>query len=548
MAAPNEALEKAKVGWSKLDTNQKMIISITVILFLAALISLIFWVSRPAYGVLFSNLSPEDASTIVTKLQEKKIPYRLNGTSTVEVPRDKVYETRIALAGEGLPQGGTIGFEIFDRTNFGMTNFAEKVQYRRALEGELGRTISQISELNGARVHIVLPEPSLYSEKDNPATASIIVKPKAGVKLEEGQVRGIVNLVSRSVEGLKAENITVVDTNGNVLSEDSGGSDAAAGNYSKTQLGAKEAYEESIEKAIGTMLGPVLGGESNAVVRVAADLDFSSKETQAKRFEQGDTPVVQSEQNSKETFTGPGTPPGGVAGISNQTPASANAGAQAPTTQYPQVDQSSGESEYKKQDRVTNYKSDEINEHIVEPPGSKVKKLSVAVVVNNDGSKPIQNSTIENLVMAAAGIDKSRGDVLTVSSVPFDTEWAKKEEKAIADAQRQELYMSIGKYVLLAILLLAGLFVLMKMVAGFSKPKAQPDEFIAKPLSAMSSKIEITPEDLMEDPLEANLSDEKRKELAILNKRRQMAREEIQNLAKERPADVAQLLKIWLNT
>ncbi|PIU26027.1 flagellar basal-body MS-ring/collar protein FliF, partial [Candidatus Aquicultor secundus] len=219
MASPAEAIKNAQTGWQKLEVNQKMIILITVILFVVALGSLIYWVSRPSYSVLFSNLSPEDASSIVTKLQEKKIPYQLSGTQTIQVPSDQVYETRIELAGAGLPQGGTVGFEIFDQSNFGLSEFTQKVNYRRALEGELGRTISQIDEIGGARVHIVIPEPSLYTDKENPATASVIIKPKPGVKISDGQVQGIVNLISKSVEGLKTENITVVDTSGNVLNE-----------------------------------------------------------------------------------------------------------------------------------------------------------------------------------------------------------------------------------------------------------------------------------------------------------------------------------------
>lgn len=537
MASPAEAIQKAQIGWQKLNINQKTVIMITIILFLVAVGTLIYWVSRPSYSVLFSNLSPEDASAIVAKLQEKKIPYQLNGTSIIEVPSDKVYETRIDLAGQGLPQGGTVGFEIFDQNNFGLSDFTQKINYRRALEGELARTISQINEIEGARVHIVIPEPSLYSDKENPATASVVIKPKAGIKLAGNQVQGIVNLVARSVEGLKPENITIVDTNSNILNDATGDSGMAAqGAYTKTQLEAKEAYENSLEKSIQSMLGTVLGSENNAVVRISADLDFTTKETQTNKVEQGENPVIVSEQVEKENYTGQGSPPGGIAGVSSQG-----------STTYPQVSTATGNSEYKSTKKTTNYASTKISEHEVKPPGA-VKKLSVAVVVNNDGSKPVRNETIEKLVSAAAGINKTRGDVLSVSSVPFNTEWAKKEEKAIADAQRKEAYANYGKYAVVLIILIAGILFLYRMATNY-KLFGRSGEFIPRHLATQPiTRIdEITPEEI-EASLGEDIPPEKKRELMILQKKRQMQREEIQSLAKERPGDVAQLLRVWLNT
>jgi len=541
MASPAEAIEKAKIGWQKLDVNQKMIIVTTMIMFLVALSSLIYWISRPSYSVLFSNLSPGDASAIVSKLQERKIPYRLVGSQVIEVQSDKVHETRIQLAGEGLPEGGTVGFEIFDQSNFGLSEFTQKLNYRRALEGELVRTISQISEIEGARVHIVLPEPSIYKEKENPATASVVVKPRAGARLADSKVQGIVNLVARSVEGLREENITVVDTGGNILNEATGGSATSIGaSYTKTQLDAKEAYENTLEKSIGSMLGKVLGSENNAVVRVSAELDFTQTETQTNKVEQDENPVVVSEVIEKESYVGSGAPPGGVPGVASQIPGSTTGDDQDLNT-YPQVNPETGKTEYKRQVKTTNLEFTKINEHTVKPPGT-LKKLSVAVVVNNDGSKPVLNETIEGLVAAAAGIDKSRGDVLTVSSVPFDTEWMQKEEKAIADAQQREMYVNYGKYAMVAILFMIGLIILLKMISSF-KPAKPPVELVPQPISGlMSQEEDIGDVDI------SNLTPERKMELRREHRRRQLTMDEIQSLAKERPGDVAQLLRIWLNT
>ncbi|MBS3908375.1 MAG: flagellar M-ring protein FliF [Actinobacteria bacterium] len=541
MASPPGVLENAKTGWDKLDINQKMIILMTVILFVVALGSLFFWVTRPSYSVLFSNLSSEDAGAIVAKLQEKKVPYRLNGSSIIEVPSNQVHEARIQLAGEGLPEGGTVGFEIFDQTNFGLSEFAQKLNYRRALEGELGRTISQINEIQGARVHIVMPEPSLYKDKENPATASVVIKPRAGARLADNKVQGIVNLVSKSIEGLKTENITVVDTAGNILNDATGDSSfASGGNYTKTQLGAKEAYEGTLEKSIESMLGKVLGSENNAVVRVSADLDFTQKSTASKIVKQEETPVVVSEEVDKEKYEGKGAAPGGIPGVTSQVP-SPNTTEQQASATYPSSGQGDGESNYSRQKKTTNYGFTEISEEEVKPPG-ELKKLSVAVVVNNDGSKPILDETIEQLVAAACGIDKGRGDVLTVSSVPFDTEWMKKEEKAIADAQQREMYTEYGKYALVAIVFIVGMFALLKVISSL-RPARRPELLIPRSVSAAgAASLDLG------DISISNITPEKKREMQIEQRKSQLTKEEIQNLAKERPGDVAQLLRIWLNT
>lgn len=562
MASFAETLENMQTGWKKLDLNQKMVIGMTVILFVVVLGSLVYWISRPSYSVLFSNLSPGDASTIVAKLQEKKIPYNLIGMQTIEVSSDKVYQTRIELAGEGLPQGGTVGFEIFDQSNFGLSEFTQKINYRRALEGELARTIQEINEIEGARVHIVLPERSLYQEKEAPATSSIVVKSRAGARLSEGQVQGITNLVARSVEGLKPENITIVDTNGNVLSDSASDSVyASQGGYTKVQIGLKETYESNLEKKIQSMLGKVLGNENNAVVRVSADLDFTQKEIKRNIVEQSSNPVVVSEQVDKEKYEGAGSLPSGIAGVSSQ--ATGSAGETTGQTTYPQVGQGANNSSYTKTNKTTNYDSTKISEHEIKAPGD-VKKLSVAVVVNNNGTKPILNDTIENLVSAAAGIDKNRGDVLTVSSIPFDTKWVKQEEQAIAEAQKKETYASYGKYAVAAILLVVALLFLFKIASSIKPAARLPQEFVAarrgssgsgfsKPaVTGLGSTGLRSNMDLLDGELDdisiSDLSPEERRELAIKQKKSQLTREEIQGLARERPGDVAQLLRIWLNT
>src|SRR5450755_1069127 len=212
----------------------------------------------PDYGVLFANLAPDDASAVVTKLKDAKIPYQLtNGGTTISVPQESVYEERVLLAGDGVVKGGGSGYELFDKMNFGMTDFQEKIAKQRATEGELQRTIAGLTPVESARVHIASPESSLYSSTQQPTTASVAIKTKPGMTVGPTEVRGITQLVANSVEGLKADNVTIVNQDGNVLVPSaSGQSDSAASvqasalKLTQEQLLAKQRYETNLQQNI----------------------------------------------------------------------------------------------------------------------------------------------------------------------------------------------------------------------------------------------------------------------------------------------------------
>ena len=208
-----------------------------------AFLLLIMWSSRGDMQVLYSNLSPEDAGAVLSRLKEQKIPYRISGNgNSVLIPRDRVYETRLDLASQGLPQGGAIGFEIFDNTKLGMTEFVQNVNYQRALQGELARTINGFSEVESSRVHVVMPSKSLFVEEEEPATASVVLKLRSGRWLTNDQIQGIVHLVSSSVSGLNPKNVTIVDNYGKMLAGDNVESDM--GRFSSDQL----EFQEKVEK------------------------------------------------------------------------------------------------------------------------------------------------------------------------------------------------------------------------------------------------------------------------------------------------------------
>jgi polyferredoxin/type III secretory pathway lipoprotein EscJ len=239
---------------------------------LAGFGSLIYWNSKPEYQILFSNLSQEDAGEMVNKLKEKKIPFQLSANGgSILVARDQVYDTRLSLAAEGLPKGGGVGFEVFDRTNLGATDFVQKLNYQRALQGELSRTIRQIKEIEQARVHIVTPKESLFIEEQKKPSASVLLKTRSGMKLEPSQVEGIVHLVASAVEGLDSGNITVVDTSGKILFKRN--DSTLIGQMTTNQLEYQRNIEEGLKKKVQGMLEEVLG-LNKAIALAASNVSF----------------------------------------------------------------------------------------------------------------------------------------------------------------------------------------------------------------------------------------------------------------------------------
>lgn len=391
---------------------------------------------RPeTYGVLFSNLSPEDANNVVVKLDASKIPHRLSDDgTTVLIPTEYIPDQRVSLAGAGIVKGNGTGYELFDRTNLGMTDTQEKVAIMRANEGELQRTIASLTPVESARVHIASPEASLYSTTQEPTTASVAIKTKPGMTLSPQEVRGITQLVSGAVDGLKPENVTIVNQDGTILVPSAAsGAVADATNALKMtqdQLSAKQHYEENLQKNIQGLLDASIGSKRSAV-RVATDMNFDANQVETKSYAPSGT--VRSTQTERETFNGTGTPrqpPVGVPGTTTNT---------IPT--YQGVQQNQGPSQYARSKTTNNFEITESTAKHIDAPG-KVTRLSVAVLVNvpNPAQAPppavagqapalaaapayvLANADVQkirNVVAAAAGIDPARGDVISVEAIPF---------------------------------------------------------------------------------------------------------------------------------
>ncbi|MBN1193129.1 MAG: flagellar M-ring protein FliF, partial [Coriobacteriia bacterium] len=426
--------------WGTLSNTQRFVTAVFMAASLALLLVVSVVATRPKMEVLFSGLESNDAGTIVSKLQEKNIPYELtNGGSVVKVPEKDVHEMRLLMATEGLPQGGTVGFEIFDKSSFGLTSFTQRVSYQRALQGELSRTIGQLDLVDTARVHLTIPEKKLFDRSNSRSTASVVLKLRAGSDLGSEQVAGIVHLVSAAVEGLDSKNVSVVDTAGNVLSEPTDDATGADPRLSASQLALRRGYEQQAQKDLQSMLERVLG-PNKAVVRVSAKMNFDRTETDSEIYQPGGAGrgILASEEATQESYgSGPGGTPSGV-----PTGAKGNG--------YTRVETNS------------KYQVSKTTEHVVRSPGY-VEQVSVAVMLDQkvDAAKI---PAVRNAVQAAVGADPTRGDKVIVESVPFDNSAVEKEDKALQAAASRDTIFSVLKTVGGILLLFGFLFMLSRML------------------------------------------------------------------------------------
>uniref|UniRef100_A0A831TWX5 Flagellar M-ring protein n=1 Tax=Geobacter metallireducens TaxID=28232 RepID=A0A831TWX5_GEOME len=414
-----EGLKKLLEPFLALPPAKRWLVGGVVGVSIIAFVLLIMVANRTDYRPLFTNLASEDAGEIVTKLKEQKVPYRIAPDGkAILVPSDKVYDLRLSLASEGLPQGGGVGFEIFDRKNFGMTEFVQKLNYQRALQGELSRTIGQIAGVEQARVHLAIPEKALFKEDEKPATASVVLKVKGQRQLRDSDVQGIVHLVASSIEGMSPEHVTVLDQKGKLLSRNSPVD--AAGKMTASMQEVQRAYERSTEERLQSLLDKAVGA-GRSVARVSAVFDFR----QVERYEEKYDPetVVRSEQRSEESMGGAGAAAGvpGVQTNLGRAPGGA-AGAAGPSGS--------------RNDETLNYEVSRSTARTIEPVGT-LSKVSVAILVDGkyeapaagkDGKEakpryaprsPAELQQIEALVKGAVGFNAERGDQVTVANIPF---------------------------------------------------------------------------------------------------------------------------------
>ena len=460
----------------------------------------------PDMGVLFANLEREDVQAIVSNLGQQGIPYEVSPSGdSILVPSEKVHELRLQMATEGLPESSGVGFEIFDRVGLGVTQFVQKMNYRRALQGELARTISQISEVEKTRVHLVIPERRLFTTDQQPAQAAVVLTLRRGGKLSEAQVQGVTHLVASSVEGLEPGEVTVVDSHGQVLSNTVAQKESQ---LTTSQVEMQRGVERDLEMRVQSMLDKVLG-RHKSVVRVSTTLDFRQVEVTEEVYDP-ESQVVRSENRSQEKVIEETAAAGGVPGVRSNIP---NDG---------EVTEGSRPKEAKRKNETLNYELNRKVSKIIEPTGS-IKRLSVAVLV--DGTyAPADDANAEadadeselkyvprseeemnklvDIVKKAVGFSEQRGDEIEVVNTPFEAAPLKEGDEHVATVV-QSFLATWGGLIKPAVFLLLGLLVLLfvvrPMVTSLITPPAEPVQIPAEGLPATVAEYEAeiteTPEE-----------------------------------------------------
>ena len=410
--------------WSQLSLGRQIAFLTMVGASAAVFVSLMMWAAEPEYGLLFADLSLEDSGAIYERLKEQKIPVKVaaNG-GTILVPRDQVHTLRMEFAAKGLPQSAAAGFELFDNTRLGMTEFMQNVNYQRAIQGEITRTINQFSEVESSRVHIVLPRKALFEKDEAPASASVILKMRPGRHLAHAQVQGIVHLVASSVSGLNKDQVIVVDGKGNILAGNKDASESAR--LSSDQLTFQQQIERNLEDRVRTMLEKALGRDK-AIVRVSAEVDFKRRESTEERF-LPENQVVRSEKVLNHVSTGQEKAAQGVPGTASNLTERSRGGATTTATGF------------QKEDRTVNYEVGRVTNHVVEPTG-QVVRISVAALIDGiyrrmpdpDDAAVTQTkylprsdeemTKLENIIKTAVNFNAKRGDSIEVANIPFNGE------------------------------------------------------------------------------------------------------------------------------
>ncbi|MBT6295038.1 MAG: flagellar M-ring protein FliF [Nitrospina sp.] len=453
-----------------LSQGQKLAALVLTTVTIGSILAMSFWIKTPDLQLLYANLSEQDASAIVDNLKSQKIPYELsNQGKTIRVPANQVHEVRLQMASEGLPEGSEVGLEIFDKTSLGMTDFIQKLNFQRALQGELSRTIKTLDAVEHARVHLVIPKQTLFIREKPKGKASVTIKTKAGKSLNERQVQGIVHLIASSVEGITADSVAVVDVKGNLLSGSQQTNIGAARSSSNYQHRRK--VEQELEQNILDMLEDALG-QGMVIARVTADLDFE-KNDQTEEIYDPDSQVVRSQQTASESAIG-ATPPGGTIGVQAQLPAGENEGGAGAASQPSKRD---------KNNQVLNYEINKITRVVSKPTGI-VSKLSVAVMIDGTLSEESEYKarTQEEmdqylqLVQSAVGYNQERGDQIKVENVQFDRTAELLREKEMKKQEQIELAFQVGKYVLGLVFVILFFTRGLKPIITFITTKPEEDE------------------------------------------------------------------------
>ena len=447
--------------WGQLGASQRVTVFAATFVLVAGLVTTAFWSSHADYGLLYGGLSEAEASKVVAALDDAKVAYKINGSGSITVPTDKVYAMRMQLAGKGIPQGEGVGFEIFDKPNFGISDFVQRANYLRALQGELSRTISQLDEIQSSRVMIVLPENRLLLDKEKYPTASVFVHVRGNSQIAPSSINSIRFLVANSVEGLKPNHVSVVDNMGNVLSENSD-NDSLSG-LSSSQLQSRRNLEQYLSKKAQDMLEKVLG-PGQAIVRVSAEVNYDTITKSEEKFDP-DGQVIRSQTKNDELVDSSTTQNSTGAGITANTPADTNSTVAAASPL--------NKSKNTKTVSTIAYEIGRTHTDSVQVAGG-LKRLTAAITVAQQMTgagadrKPVARTPEEmeklrRIVGSALGADLARGDTVALEELPFNDTFATDMTQQMDSQQKKDFWMDLAGKLAYPALGIGALFMLLRI-------------------------------------------------------------------------------------
>ncbi|MDR1133252.1 MAG: flagellar M-ring protein FliF, partial [Synergistaceae bacterium] len=513
------AKEQLQALWSSLSKWQRVSIVAAAVLVSGGILALALVMGRTAYEPVFTGLEARDQYAVIEYLKEQKIPYRTDSSSnSILAPSANVHEARIALADKGIPRNGIVGFERFDSTKVGRTSFQEKVDYYRALEGELSRTIREMNAVANARVSIVVPESRLFLEQQQPSTAAILLTLRPGAEFGQRQAKAVVHLVASSVEGLTPDNVTLVDSEGQIPFEDilDDTLTVQSGNNELVlkQRQFEKQYEAELERKLKDILEKPYGpGRVKAVVRV--ELDFDKRQDSQRivsTLPDKNHGPIQSEQNTEESYTGPAGITGGIPGTTTNIPGYVvNTGT------------GNDNATYDRTDNVTNYDNSTHESSKVETQG-KIKRLTATVLIDGTLEQPEIDSW-HGAVATAIGADDQRGDKISIMAMPFDTSAADAYAARLAAERRRRTIVGITSLLILlaAGLALAAMWIRKRRSAAALRPAQKTEDTVPSLRELLENPDLMTAQG----------------ELSVLE-------EQLRSYALNNPEELANLIKNWV--
>lgn len=508
-----EFQEKLKNKWNSFTNIQKISIMIVLVAFFVFIFYLGRFLLQPNYAPLFTGLDVQEAGAVVENLKTMNVDYKVTNNGTIMVPQEQVYSLRIQLASSGdLPLSGT-GFELFDKSKLAQTDFEQQVTYQRALQGELQRSIAAIDAVERARVHLVLPKDSVFIENKIPASASVLLKLKPGSNIHPEQVRGISNLLIGSIEGLEPENIHIIDTKGNVLSDaiQVPADSTNASNVLISQHELREKIERNLENDLRRLLTPLCGPGRSAVM-VSAEIDVNKIQTTTREVLPGQ---ILSEQMDKSSGKNVGL--GGAAGTTSQMPGS----------EYPIA--GGAEGEYEEESRTRNY---ELGEEVVvleQPPGA-IKRVFASIIIDESVCE-IDKRAVEQIVASAIGYQPERGDRIVVQIMPFNDGW-------VGAFGPQEEIAADDIFSWWILLIAAGVMIIIAVILYF---------VLRKSAKQREKQLQLELDRLKQATVSSDKEKEYEESLSMVEVTDAEKRiKDLKKLAEEKPEEVAQTLKLWL--